>query len=189
MQYDGYSLTSFTVSELSAIGAPTRLLWDIVVIPYPLLFGIFGWGVLLSSGANKSLGVIGRLILAYSVFNIYWPPMHMRGYEPSLTDTMHIVWAMVTVLTMITMMGFGAAAFGKRFRAYTISSIGLHIVFGILTGLEAPNIPTNDPTPWIGVWERINIGVFMLWVTVLATLLLKDQKRSFTNTDKNHKPA
>src|ERR1051326_2288610 len=82
IQYDGYSLSSFTVSELSAIGAPTRQLWDIAVIPYPLLFGIFGWGVLLSAGANKSLIVVGRLILVYSVFNIYWPPMHMRGSEP-----------------------------------------------------------------------------------------------------------
>jgi len=29
------------------------------------------------------------------------------------------------------------------------------------------------PTPWVGVWERINTNVFMLWVVVLATLLLR----------------
>ena len=28
-------------------------------------------------------------------------------------------------------------------------------------------------TPWIGVWERINIGVFLLWIVVLATALLR----------------
>ena len=178
MQYDGYSLSSFTVSELSAIDAPTRKLWEVAVIPYPLLFGIFGWGVLLSAGANKSLSVVGKLILVYGVFNIYWPPMHMRGIEPTLTDTLHIVWAMVTVLMMMVMMGFGAAAFGKQFRLYTICSIGVHIVFGILTSLEAPNIPTNGPTQWIGVWERINIGVFMLWIVVLAIILLRSQKFS-----------
>jgi hypothetical protein len=33
----------------------------------------------------------------------------------------------------------------------------------------------NEPTPWIGVWERINIGVYMLWVVVLAIALLRDQ--------------
>lgn len=180
-QYEGYHLTSFTISELSAIDAPTRQLWVIAVIPYPLLFGIFGWGILLSAGTNKSLSVIGKLILAYSVFNSYWPPMHMRGNEPTLTDTLHIVWAFVTVLMMMVMMVLGAVAFGKRFRFYTISSIVLLIVFGILTSLEAPNIPTNGPTPWIGVWERINIGVFMLWVIVLSIILLTSPKKSLAN--------
>ena len=33
----------------------------------------------------------------------------------TLTDTMHVVWALVTVLLMTTAMGFGAAAFAKRF--------------------------------------------------------------------------
>jgi hypothetical protein len=29
------------------------------------------------------------------------------------------------------------------------------------------------PTPWMGVWERINIYAYMLWVVVLATALLR----------------
>ena len=29
----------------------------------------------------------------------------------------------------------------------------------------------NLPTPWIGLWERINIIVFLMWVVVLATVL------------------
>jgi len=45
----------------------------------------------------------------------------------------------------------------------------------VLTGLDAPNIPTNGPTPWIGVWERINIGIFMAWVMVLAIALLRTE--------------
>jgi hypothetical protein len=31
----------------------------------------------------------------------------------------------------------------------------------------------NQPTPMIGVWERINIGVFLLWVVILATVLIR----------------
>jgi hypothetical protein len=31
----------------------------------------------------------------------------------------------------------------------------------------------NLPTTWIGLWERINIGVFMVWVIVLAMALLR----------------
>ena len=178
MQYDGYSLSSLTVSELSAIGAPTRKLWVALVIAYPLLFAAFGWGVLKSANrqGNSALRIVGRLIIFYCAFNLYWPPMHQRGFEPTLTDSLHIVWAIVTVFFMMVMMGFGASAFGKPFRIYTISSIVLLVLFGVLTGLEAPNIPTNGPTPWIGVWERINIAIFMLWVVVLAIVLLRTEK-------------
>jgi heme A synthase len=116
---------------------------------------------------------VGSLIIAYCIVNFYWPPMHLRGNEPSLTDALHIVWSMIAVLLMMLMMGFGAAALGKRFRLYTITSIVLLVLFGILTGMEAPNIPTNLPTPFIGVWERIMIALFLLWVIVMAIILLR----------------
>ena len=82
---------------------------------------------------------------------------------------------------MLIMMGFGVGAFGMKFRIYTIASMVLHLFFGVLTSIEAPNIPTNRPTPWIGVWERINIGIFMLWIAVFAFTLLKLEKESAVN--------
>lgn len=174
-QYEGYNVYSYTVSELSAIGAPTRITWVLLVLIYPLLFSAFGWGILRTEIDNRPLRIVGGLIMAYCVFNLYWPPMHMRGNDPTLTDTLHIIWAMTTVLLMMVMMGFGAAALGKQFRIYTIVSIALHIGFGTLTSLTAPNIPTDGPTPMIGIWERINIAVFMLWVAVLAIVLIRRQ--------------
>jgi hypothetical protein len=45
----------------------------------------------------------------------------------------------------------------------------------VLTFLEAPGVGDNLPTPWIGVWERINIGVFLLWVAVFAAALLRSR--------------
>jgi len=111
-------------------------------------------------------------MVVYGVIGLFWPPMHLRGTEFTLTDTMHIVFSMVTVLLMLLAIGFGAAAFGKRFRLYSIATIVLLLVFGALTGVDAPGVAANQPTPWIGVWERINIGVFLLWVVVLAIALL-----------------
>jgi len=175
-QYDGYSQSTFTVSELSAIGAPTRVLWVLLVILYPLLLVSFGWGILKSTTTNIRMRIAGSLIVAYCFFNMYWPPMHLRGNEATLTDTMHIVWAFVTVLLMVIIMGFGAFSLNKRFRNYTILSILVLFFFGALTAGEAPNITTNEPTPMIGIWERINIGVFMIWVIVFAVALLQKQK-------------
>jgi len=152
-----------------------------LVVWYPLLFAAFGWGVLKAARGKQRLRVVGSLIIFYCAFNLYWPPMHMRGNLPTLTDTLHITWASATVLLMMTMMGFGAASFGKQFRIYTIISIALHVLFGILTFLEAPNIPTNGPTPTIGTWERINIFIFMLWIAVLAIKLLRMEKVNNTS--------
>jgi hypothetical protein len=173
--YEGYSSVSQTVSELSAIGAPTRLQWVLLAIPYSLLVAAFGWGVWESAGRNRSLRVVGVLLVSYGALGVLWPfaPMHLRGTEFTLTDTMHIVLGAVTVLLMLLAIGFGAAAFGKWFRLYSILSLAILVVFGALTGVDAPRIAANLPTPWIGVWERINIGAFLLWVVVLAIALLR----------------
>jgi len=76
---------------------------------------------------------------------------------------------------MLLAIGFGAAAFGKGFRLYSIASLVILVAFGALTFLDAPRIAANLPTPWVGIWERINIGVFLLWVVVLAVALLRVQ--------------
>ncbi len=47
------------------------------------------------------------------------------------------------------------------------------MAFGALTFHDAPGVAANLATPWIGVWERINLGVFLLWVIVLAARLLR----------------
>ena len=141
-----------------------------------IAFAAFGWGVWKSANGNRSLRIVATLIMVYAIINVYWPPMHLRGNEPTLTDTLHIVWAMVTLLLMMLIMGFGAASLGKSFRLYTIATFIVFITFGILIGTEAPGIPKNLPTPHIGTWERINIGAFMLWVMVFAMALLRRRR-------------
>ena len=94
--------------------------------------------------------------------------MNMRGANISMSDTMHIAWAAITVTMMFAIMGFGAAAMGHRFRVITMIAILLLAFFGYLTALEAPNIPVDGPTPTIGLWERLNIGIFLVWVIVFA---------------------
>jgi hypothetical protein len=175
MLFESYSLASQTVSELSAIGAPTRPLWVWLGTVYALLVAAFGWGVWKSAGRNRPLRVVGGLMVVDGVISLYWPLMHLRGAEFTLTDTMHIVWAMVTVLLMMLAIGFGAAAFSKWFCLYSIATMVILVVFGALTGMDGPRIAANLPTPWVGVWERISIAAFMLWVMVLAMTLLRDQ--------------
>lgn len=183
MMYEGYSSASQTPSELSAIGAPTGPLWGQLGIAYEILIFAFAWGVWTSAGRNRPLRVVGGLMLAYGALGFLWPfaPMHQRDVLAAgggtLSDTLHLVLSAVTVLLYLLALGFGAAAFGKRFRIYSIATMVITLIFGALTGLDAPRIQANLPTPWVGVWERICIGVFLLWVVVLSIALLRELDR------------
>ena len=53
---------------------------------------------------------------------------------------------------------------------------------GGLTFRDAPRIGANLPTPWIGVWERINLGVFLLWVVMLAVALWRVDNTAASNS-------
>lgn len=178
LRWEGYSLESQTVSELSALDAPSRPLVVPLSLTYTVLMIAFGLGVWGSADRNRALRVVAGLLVAYGVLGLAAPfaPMHLRGEETSLTDTMHIILTIVTVLLMLTAIGFGASAFGKRFRLYSIATILILLVFGALAGLDGPRIAANLPTPWVGVTERVNIGVFLLWVVALAIVLLRAQR-------------
>lgn len=185
MMYDGYSMASLTVSELSAIGAPTRIIWVLLCLLYPLLFAAFGWGVLQSSSGSRALHIVGTLIILYCIINFYWPPMHQREVIGSgggtLTDTLHITWAMISLVFMMLLMGFGAAALENKFRVFTLATFVVFIVFGVLIGVESPGIEANLPTPHIGIWERINIGAFMFWVIVFSIALMRRKNVADSN--------
>ena len=178
-QWEGYSSASQTISELSAIGAPTRSLWMPPAELSQVLVTAFGWGVWISAGRSRALRIAGGLVIVYGALGLVWPfaPMHLRealaAGGGTLSDTMHILLASVTVVLMVLAMAFAAATLGRRFRLYSIASLVVLVVFGALTFLDAPGIAANLPTPWIGIWERINVGVFLLWVVVLATALLR----------------
>jgi len=177
MQWEGYSLASQAVSELSAIGAPTRQLWVPLGLAYNVLMVAFGWGVFASASANRRLRIAGGLLIASGVNGLLWPPMQLRGTEFALTDALHIAFTVVALVLMFFEIGFGAAALDRRFRLYSIATIVVFVVCGALTFADAPKLAANLPTPWMGVWERINIGAYMLWIIVLAVVMLRAPAR------------
>ena len=174
--YPGYSFRSQVVSELSAIGAPTRPLWSATCLAYTVLLVLFGWSVA-RTAVSRPTRVAGLAILVQGLIGPFWPPMHQREVLAAgggtLTDTLHIVFTAVWGLLAMVIMVVSATALGRGFRVFTaLCLVGL-IVFGAMTGAESPNLQSNGPTPWIGVWERLNIGVFMLWTACYAISLAR----------------
>jgi len=149
---------------------------------YTVLIAAFGCGVWSASNGNRRARVTAKLILAYGCLGLLWPfaPMHQREVlaagGATWSDTLHVILGGGTVLLMFLAIGFGAAAFGKRFRIYSIVSGVVLLAFGAFTFIEAPRLQANMATPWIGLWERVNISVFLVWFVVLAMVLLRARK-------------
>jgi hypothetical protein len=177
MHWDGYSSASQTVSELSAIDAPTRSLWVTLGVVWTLLYAAFGLGVWISAGASRVLRVVGGLIIAAALIGLLWPPMHQREVLAAgggtLTDTLHLAWTMVNGVLTLLAMAFAAVPFARGLRLYSVATIVVVVAAGMLTSVDAPRIEADLPTPWVGVWERISIGAWLLWVVVLAVTLLR----------------
>jgi hypothetical protein len=183
MVWRGYSLTSQTISELSAIDAPSRPLWLALGLVYSLLLIAFGVGVWRSAGPKRALRVAGGLLVGLGVLGLTTPSlpggasMHQREVlaagGATVTDTLHLISGAVGSLFCLLIIGFGATVFGRRFRLYSIGTILVMLVFGVVASLDAPRVAANLPTPWVGVTERIMFSSFLLWFAVLATALLR----------------
>jgi hypothetical protein len=182
--WEGYSVVSGVPSELAAIGAPTRVLWMWLGAVYAVLMVAFGWIVWTSAPPNRALRIVGALLIADTVVGQFWPPMHQRAVlaagGATLTDTLHLVWAAITGVFFLLIVGFGAAALGKRFRVYSIATMVIGLACGAVTGTYASQVQADLPTPWVGVWERISIATFMAWIAVLATALLRAPRGAAT---------
>jgi hypothetical protein len=180
-RYEGYSRMSQAVSELSASGAPTRPFLTAMLPIFSALMIAFGIGVWQSADGDRALRVTGGLLVAHGITAPLWllAPMSQREEIAigggTVSDTMHIVLSAVTVLLILSQIGFGAAALGKRFRLYSILTAAAVLVAGALTGMQSSKIETGEPTPLLGLAERISIGAWLLWVAVLAVALLRAQ--------------
>lgn len=177
MRSEGYSFRDQTISELGAIGAPSRLLFSILLVPVYLLLTAFGVGIWQSAAGRRTLRVAAGLLVALGVMALtvgLFVPMRLRGTEQGLTGALHIVEGAAAMLMVLVAMGLAATVFGSRFRVYTIVTIAVMLTFGAWSGMDAPRIEAGLATPWMGVKERIFWYAYQLWFAVLALTLLRE---------------
>jgi hypothetical protein len=93
--------------------------------------------------------------------------------QETLRNAMHGWYGIGMPVLFVLAAGCGSRLFGKRFRLYSIGTIVVLLVFGLLTGLQAGAVRANEATPWLGVIERTNAYAAMLWIAVLAGSLLR----------------
>jgi hypothetical protein len=175
--YPGYhDFTSKAISELTAVGAPTRGLVEPLLVAYDILIIAFGLGVWSLAGRWGRLRLVGGLLAGIGLVGLLampFTPMRLRGEGSLATDAPHIAVTAVIVLCILAAVGVGASLLGRRFRLYSYATLLVLVVFGAWTGVEGARLAAHQPTPWLGIVERIHIGAYLLWVAVLAVHLLR----------------
>lgn len=170
---DYHSYISQAISELGAVGAPTRQLVHPLFVAYGVLLIAFGVGVWTSAGRTRALRVIGTLLVGIAVVGLVTPPMYLRGTGNISGDLPHIILTGVIVLFILFAIASGASLYGRRWRLYSFATLLTLVASGAWTGFYATRLAAQQPTPWLGVAERINIGAYLTWVVVLAITLLR----------------
>ena len=169
------------VSELLAVGAPTRTLMVWLCIPYNVLVFGLAVGVWASARGKRATRFAAAALIGYgavSTAGLLLFPMEVRGTVESQRDTLHIIATIVLSIFIVAVMAFGAFAHGMRFRLYSFATIVAVVMFGAWAGFLARPMP--GPTPWLGLAERVNIYATMLWMVVLSVSLLRVQ--GYTST-------
>ncbi|MBV8762904.1 MAG: DUF998 domain-containing protein [Deltaproteobacteria bacterium] len=172
LAWPAYRSASQTISELSAVDAPSRPVWLPFAFAYAGLLVAFGVGVWRSS-MTRRLRVTAVALIVIGALGPFWPPMHQRGVPASMTDVGHIAFTVVTTILIFIAIASGTSALGGKFRLFTLATLAVLVVSGGLTFLQAPAVGANAPTPWLGVFERIDLGAYLLWVAVLSATLLR----------------
>lgn len=173
--WEGYSHLHQPISDLTAIGAPDRVLLTGMTFLYGLLTIVFAASayVFIKRFAPRisRIGVI--LLLAMYVISITYNlfPQDMPGAPVTFRGVMHlVVTALIIPLTIAApiMIGFGLRKV-EGFRKYGNYSVATGIIIFIAGGTAA--IFFVNQLPYFGLVERINIGVLQLWMLVTSIKL------------------
>ena len=181
LRYAGYSYRDQTISELSAEGAPTRAFMTLGSgIPYAVLMAAFGVGVWRATGPSRAGRITGALLAGEAVWGFVGGllfPMARREVlaadGETLRNSLHMPYGAGMAVFFLLAVGTGSGLLGRRFRYFSYGSVLAMLVFGFLMGLQNGQLAANEPTPWMGVEERVNAYAAMLWVAALAVGLLR----------------
>jgi hypothetical membrane protein len=174
-----YSHATHAISELTAVGAPNKLLLDSLFSIYNLL--LIGFAAVFLANVEKQtndhwtgkagsylillVGLVGLLT------NLFFP-MDPRDIPATPTGIIHLVLAGILSLgTILSTLFLGLwmvrVSNHKTLGIYTLFTCGVIFLSGGFAAAAAANL-----SPMMGIVQRITIGAFMQWLVILGSCLL-----------------
>ncbi|MGB7875626.1 MAG: DUF998 domain-containing protein [Anaerolineales bacterium] len=170
-----YSHIVNAISELLSHGAPNKAVLDVVFNLYNALmlaFAIVAFAVLKNSQRLSRIAM--GILIAIQVLSFSWGffPMDPLGAEATFAGTMHNVFGGIVAFATIIMpllmgLGFRHTSDFKRYSDFSFIASGIIFISG-LTGV----ILAGQGFLVFGLFERITIGTYEVWIFVTALNLL-----------------
>ena len=180
LSYAGYSFYSQTISELGATGAPKSTWPALAFLTYSGLMFFFA-ATVAYYGAQRSSRIrnVGLLLLLYMIVGsgTAFFPVHVRGTAELADEMPHIISGLAAIGIILLAMAVGSTAFGKRFRNFSRATFAMIVVFGTLTVPSAMKLAAGEPTPGMGILERLAYYSILVWVGGLSLTLLHSDGR------------
>ncbi|MFC1957038.1 DUF998 domain-containing protein [Chloroflexota bacterium] len=172
----GYSHISDTVSELLVAGAPNRPLLNTLLITEYFLAILFAIGLHLgiNEGRGSKVGPAFLIIVAVlSLFTVFFP-QDPGGPPVTFAGTVHVV----LIIPMVILSLGAFIAFWRRLKTdslwsgYDRYSLVMFIVAIPLGVISAVSLDS----PYLGLLERLAVGVILGWGFVMAIKLFRLSK-------------
>ncbi|HEX7467413.1 MAG TPA: DUF998 domain-containing protein [Methanobacterium sp.] len=173
-----YSALYNAISELTMANAPNKLLLDVLFGIYNIFLLIFGLSAYFDTSINNKkfkvsalmLVIIGFLGLSVLIFT-----QDPRGAPATLHGTLHILLSGITAALTIISIFIAGVSFRKysNLKGFSWYSYITAIFIFISGGLGAASLANNGP--YGGLFERITIFLFMIWVIILSYIILNDK--------------
>ncbi|MFW9942902.1 MAG: DUF998 domain-containing protein [Candidatus Thorarchaeota archaeon] len=178
----GFNPIRNAVSELTQRGSENAILLSSLFLIAGVMLVVFAIGIIVhyKFADSKLLFLGGIFIIFLGIFSALSGtifPMDPFDTDATFPGTMHIVltgFNIVLIILAIPMIGIGLyrEKKWKSFRLYSIVTVLIMATCGGLTSV----LMMND-IELLGLFERITIYAYQLWIAILAVLLIKEQSK------------
>lgn len=179
----GFSPIINAVSELTQAGSENALLLSTLFLIAAIMLMVFGIGIVVHYKFEHSKliffgGIFIILLGLFSALSGTVFPMDPFGGEATFAGNMHIILTGLNIILVVLAIpmigiGFNRVKQWKSFRLYSIITVLVMIIFGASTSVLIMN-----NIEMLGLFERITIYAYQLWIFTLAFLLIKHPLKS-----------
>ncbi len=179
----GFSPIVNAVSELTQAGSENAIILSSLFLIAAIMLMVFGIGLVAhyKFGQTKLIFFGGIFIILLGLFSALSGtifPMDPFGGEATFAGNMHIILTGLNIILLILaipMIGIGLNRVKqwKSFRLYSIVTVLIMVIFGASTSF----LIMND-IEMLGLFERITIYAYQLWIFILALMLIKHPSKS-----------
>jgi uncharacterized protein DUF998 len=160
VRWKGYDYIHQSISDLTAVGSPTRS-WAIpLTLGHNLALLIAGVAIWLLPGRNIALRITASLLMVTAIAWLGGQLFPNQVGETPARSSPIVILGATAVVASVLMIAFGAAAFSGWFRVVSIGVLAAFAVLTVLGFLQA--------SPRVGLQERVLSYVMLGWMILLG---------------------